>query len=570
MIRKMKSIYLHIFSLTFLLSLSNIYSQWSNNPNQNLQVSNFGYFVSACEDGMGGAFVGWTTANTDYPTSWLQWVDRYGYFRWNQPLHISGNGAAQTQFKLIKSEPGKVILIFLDCIEVGWDSLMWQPIFHKYLRANKVDTTGYLYWGQRGITVTEDTAVTRIYGVVEDEDNGIYITWSNVYPPPYIGFEDTTVIRVQKISNQGEKLWGKTGKYISTWYGYNFSDPYISKRIPDGIFLRYYKQNVGNTLASINPDMNVRWAKVNDWYWDIIPDENGGGAWARRIVNTGTLFHRIIANKIDDNGNLLWGDSGLVIANNLEQYDNVRYYKFLENKFIVLWVKNTNSSPFTMKTYIQIINESGNPLFPDSSVLITQQEGSILPSALVNSDSGNFIINWRNNQNFYSQKFDAAMNQLWNSEILYSTSEHSDIVTIRDERSGFIEVFGKYYPTPIGVFAQQVSKNGILGEVITGLNEVIGIKDINFKLHQNYPSPFNSETIINFELKQSEDIELNIYNCLGEIVKNLFRGTKEAGNHTMKWDGRDKNNFNLTSGIYFIQLKTNFGNRQTIKTVLLK
>jgi hypothetical protein len=567
----MKSIYLHIFSLTLLLSSSNIFPQWSNNPNQNLQISNFGYFVSACEDGMGGAFVGWTTANDPAPTSWLQWVDKYGYVRWSQPLHITGNGVAQTQLKLIKSESGKVILTFLDCIEVGWDSVFWGPILHTYLRANKIDTTGFLHWGERGITVTEDTAFTdEIYGVTEDEDYGIYATWSNVYPPPYIGFEDTTVIRVQKISNQGERQWGKTGNYISTWYGYNSPDPYLSRRKPDGIFLRYQKQNVGNTLSSINPDMSVRWAKINDWYWDIIPDENGGGAWAGRIVNTGTLFQRIIANKIDEEGNLMWGDSGLVIANYLEQYDNVRYSKFLENKFIILWVKNTNSNPFTMKTYIQIINESGIPLFPDSSILITQQEGSILPSALVVSDSGNFIITWRNNENFYSQKFDEAMNQLWSSEILYSTSEHIAIATITDGRSGFIETYGKYYPTPIGVFMQQVSRNGNLGEVITSIYDDENNNDYNFILNQNYPNPFNSQTIINFELNQSEDIELNIYNCLGENVRNLFVGAEEKGHHSMKWDGKDKNNFNLSSGIYFIELKTSFGHTQIIKTVLLK
>jgi flagellar hook assembly protein FlgD len=47
-------------------------------------------------------------------------------------------------------------------------------------------------------------------------------------------------------------------------------------------------------------------------------------------------------------------------------------------------------------------------------------------------------------------------------------------------------------------------------------------------------------------------------------------GAEEKGHHSMKWDGKDKNNFNLSSGIYFIELKTSFGHTQIIKTVLLK
>ncbi len=96
------------------------------------------------------------------------------------------------------------------------------------------------------------------------------------------------------------------------------------------------------------------------------------------------------------------------------------------------------------------------------------------------------------------------------------------------------------------------------------------LKNINFKLYQNYPNPFNSETIINFELDIGTNIEINIFNSLGEKIKTLFRGVKEAGNHSIKWDSKNEYNKNSPSGIYFIELKTSFGHKQIIKTVLLK
>ncbi len=565
----MKINYLHIFSLTLLLSSSNILAQWSNDPNQNLQVSNFGYFVSACEDGMGGAFVGWTTANDPAPSSWLQWVDKYGYVRWSQPLHITGNGVAQTQLKLIKSEPGKVILTFLDCIEVGWDTASWGPIFHTYLRANKIDTTGYLHWGERGITVTEDTSFTdEIYGFAEDEDNGIYVTWSTVYPPPYIGFEDTTVIRVQKISKNGERLWGKTGKYVSTWHGYNSPDPYISRRNPDGIFLKYYKQDVGNTLSSINPDMSVRWSKVNQWYWNIIPDENGGGAWARKMVIPFTANYKIIANRIDSLGNLLWSDSALIVENDIGTYSYLGEIAFIEEDILsITWTKSFYPSNNSTIAKIQNIRNDGSFIFQNGSMNISSNPDSTITGTI----EGDLYF-WRDYKETPSSlicsKFNKDGQEIWQTTITYSEMDAG--VIISDGYNGSIIVWSKYFSPNTGVFIQKVSKNGILGEVITDIQLDEINNDYNFILHQNYPNPFNSETIINFELNQSEEIELNIYNCLGENVRKLFVGAKEKGNHSIKWDGKDKNNFNLSSGIYFIELKTNFGHKQLIKGVLLK
>ncbi|MDP3683232.1 MAG: hypothetical protein Q8S01_04795, partial [Ignavibacteria bacterium] len=84
----MKKLFVSVVFFFLLIPPKNIYAQWSNDPNQNLRISDFGYFVDACEDGMGGVFVGWKTGNTFYPTVWLQWIDKNGYAKWDKPLHI--------------------------------------------------------------------------------------------------------------------------------------------------------------------------------------------------------------------------------------------------------------------------------------------------------------------------------------------------------------------------------------------------------------------------------------------------------------------------------------------------
>ncbi len=75
-----------------------------------------------------------------------------------------------------------------------------------------------------------------------------------------------------------------------------------------------------------------------------------------------------------------------------------------------------------------------------------------------------------------------------------------------------------------------------------------------FALHQNYPNPFNPTTTISFDLNQRQEIELTIYNLLGQKVKTVYSGVLSAGNHRMEWDATDNSGHGVSSGIYFYRL----------------
>jgi hypothetical protein len=70
-----------------------------------------------------------------------------------------------------------------------------------------------------------------------------------------------------------------------------------------------------------------------------------------------------------------------------------------------------------------------------------------------------------------------------------------------------------------------------------------------YKLFQNYPNPFNPSTTIEFSLKKSEFVELNVFNVLGEKVSTIVSKKLNQGNHTYTFDSQ-----NLASGIYYYQL----------------
>ena len=71
-----------------------------------------------------------------------------------------------------------------------------------------------------------------------------------------------------------------------------------------------------------------------------------------------------------------------------------------------------------------------------------------------------------------------------------------------------------------------------------------------FQLHQNYPNPFNNETFIQYEIEMSSQVELSVFDILGNKIKTLVHQKQDAGNYTVLFDAS-----RLSSGIYFCQLK---------------
>ena len=91
-----------------------------------------------------------------------------------------------------------------------------------------------------------------------------------------------------------------------------------------------------------------------------------------------------------------------------------------------------------------------------------------------------------------------------------------------------------------------------------------------YKLLQNYPNPFNPNTNISFYISKSTDLKLEIYNSIGKKIKTLTEGSYISGNHSFEWDGKNENNINVSSGIYYYTLKLLNENKSTKKMILIK
>ena len=108
----------------------------------------------------------------------------------------------------------------------------------------------------------------------------------------------------------------------------------------------------------------------------------------------------------------------------------------------------------------------------------------------------------------------------------------------------------------------------ILGEKFS---EPLALSDLandipqNISLFQNYPNPFNPTTVISYQLSTASDVNLTIYNLVGQQVATLVAKKQDAGYHQVEWDAS-----RFASGVYYYRLSTDEGFVQTRKLVLLK
>jgi hypothetical protein len=77
-----------------------------------------------------------------------------------------------------------------------------------------------------------------------------------------------------------------------------------------------------------------------------------------------------------------------------------------------------------------------------------------------------------------------------------------------------------------------------------------------YQLDQNYPNPFNPSTVIYYNLPTATEVNLVVYNTLGQRVKTLVSTAQTAGQHSAVWDGTDETGSAVSSGVYFYKLSS--------------
>tara|TARA_B100000614_G_scaffold38018_1_gene30375 strand:+ start:1123 stop:1866 length:744 start_codon:yes stop_codon:yes gene_type:complete len=152
--------------------------------------------------------------------------------------------------------------------------------------------------------------------------------------------------------------------------------------------------------------------------------------------------------------------------------------------------------------------------------------------------------------------------------------------------------FGRRFYTPLGIIGTQqleykileFDENRLILEhtsddsltthtmsisaiALTSVNDYVP-ESVSIK--PNYPNPFNPSTTIPVRVSQSDYMQINIFDSNGKLVKKLFNGELSTGQYSFRWNGLDKYNTMVSSGIYFCKVIKNNNILSSQKMVLLK
>jgi hypothetical protein len=320
--------------------------------------------------------------------------------------------------------------------------------------------------------------------------------------------------------------------YISTYYEGSASDGEICKlkmENGDTVF-----QNLGRPLNSSLQENDFLIA-ADESYLIVSRTPNGGtadmylsfkkenGNWTNpkkleEPINT-PGFNWEYGQFISNDGKYLFFTSG-----GLSWPSYYTYWIKIDN--IIDSLRQTNYSPYLnyqIPNQTDSVGYNFNYTFPDSTFIDDDGNNTLTYSATLSN--GNPLPSWLS--------FDSITKTFFGTPT--SSGNYSIKVTAADTANA------KAFCT----FSLNIENP------VTDIND--DKQRINdFQLYQNYPNPFNPSTKISWQSSVSSWQTLKVYDVLGKEVASLVDEFKPAGNYEIEFDAR-----NISSGIYFYELKTN-------------
>jgi hypothetical protein len=412
----------------------------------------------------------------------------------------------------------------------------------------KTDSFGDTLW-----TKTYGGAGTEIGRYVEQTlDGGYIIVGSNVW--------------LIKTNVFGEILWMKT------YDGTSLRSAKSGQQTQDGGYIL-----VGSTRPGSLDDTDVLLIKTDslgDTIWTKIYDGRGWSDSGNSVQQT-TDGGYIIAGytkpsvmglpnvwliKTDSSGDTLWtktyGGSLQEYGYSVQQTTDGGYiitgetYSFSAGSNDVYLLKtDVSGDTLWTKTYGGIDTDVG------WSVQQTSEGGYIIAGSTRSFGAGRTDV--------WLIKTDSSGDTLWTRTFGGSDRDRAQSVQQTADGgyiiAGYTESFGAGF---YDVYLIKTDGNGLVG--IEEKNSEYQTPNIEFRLLQNHPNPFNKLTAIGYQLKAPSYTVLNVYDITGRLVETLVDEKKEAGVYQVKWDGKDQ-----SSGIYFYRLKAG-DLTKTKKLILLR
>jgi hypothetical protein len=502
-------------------------------------------------DGVGGAIITWVDSRAGWMEYdvYVQLVDALGIPQWTANGVVLSAAEWMAEFPAIVSDGSGGAII-------AWEDRRWgQPdIF-----ARRVDASGTPLWAADGVLICAAEGYQQNIAIVSDGGGGAIITWhdygrGNLY--------------AQKVNASGNTLWAAHGAAVSTT-AYGHHDPAI---VSDG--------SGGAILAW----QDYRWEyQDSDIYAQRIYSY-GSPAWVGDVNCDGdtTMSDALCAFKRFVLGDASWTHADLLECacdfSELAADVNCDAAVTPSDALCIAWRSlkgywydpqpgdncGCEGSPKA------VVNEMDWPPVSVRLVPIEGDRGQLVTIEIIAEggrvlDAFGFRLNYPADLLEFSGVSKTDETETWAAlegfviedgglQVGGYATEALEV----SEPTALVQVMFRVRSDVCGTAVLHLVEcvDDLHGAELSGVELKVGNVPADYGLEQNYPNPFNPETRITYRLPEAGYVALTIYNVLGQEVARLVDGTREAGSHSVTWDGRDSRGQEVSTGVYMYRMES--------------
>ncbi|MCB5272000.1 MAG: T9SS type A sorting domain-containing protein [Candidatus Cloacimonetes bacterium] len=491
-----------------------------------------------------------------------------------RPVTLQGGGDQEFPHAVV-TDDGRTALVWVD-----------KRVDDPNIYAQLIGLNGERLWGDNGIKLTEEQPMAQLDPKVSYHNGSFYMGWSNL---DTVAGNSIYHVHGQRIVN-GEKLWGANGIMISILpeaemdseckLAHIVGDTYIWNRVNSmsaGSAMTIWAKRVaedGNAYPGWE-DAGLQATDVENLMMQV-QNLPVAAATPQGVVITWkdlrNYFLQYYAQHITGDGQRLWGDEGMQIADSGQEQEFADI-TVTAHGIIAAWCEIIDGQH---DIRAQKFGFPGNPLWNVLGNEVVAQNTNPENPNLVSFDDNGMLLTWPDFRTADTENSDLYYDYLNNDGNLVHgngglllcdaikaqyepkatvLNNHAYVVWADGRSGGKTEI--------LGLYVQKLSNGTVANADLT----VPGLQSP--KLKQNYPNPFNPSTTIALDMPQKGEIEIIIYNTKGQLVKKLFKGELKQGTHSFSWNGQDENGNAVSSGLYFYSAQQG-SMRQSRKMVLMK
>jgi len=510
-------------------------------------------------DGSGGAIIAWQDYRNGNYDIFAQRVNSSGAVQWTaNGVSICTLDSSQQQPQLVSDGSGGAIITWQDYRNGNYD-----------IYAQRVNSSGAAQWAANGAPICTAVFDQLDVEIISDGLGGAILTWednrSNVV--------DCPDVYAQRVDPSGAALWTADGVSICNEASAQHGPRLVSDG-SGGAFITWYDQRAGDYdiyTQRVASGGAVQWTTngvatctmATDQLKPDICSDGADGVIITWYDYRATTDFNIYAQRVGPSGAIVWDVDGVVMNNNVA-YDqiNPRIVSDGVGGAIIVWQDYVTGT--TSDVYAQRVATAGAVQWTATGVIICTAAGDQTDPRIVTDGTSGAFITWDDhrdtaNCDVYAQRIAADASINWSAEgypICAADSDQTNLAMASDGNLGAVVAWQDHRNGNWDIYTQGFDTSGVGIEIGSpAIGSALYLKPAS-------PNPSAAAVGISYSLPKSGEVELAVYDIVGQKVATLAAGTMSAGRHEASWNGAS-----VVAGVYFCRLSfegTTRTNRMTV------